>query len=204
MCRIDKKVDGVLTKGWLYQMRLHPIAELDGDGNVVSRFGRITLDTNPGFQLFSSRVGRVQLNVDPSYPMTNLVKVNLIQDMGFWPRMTLAEARESLGREPDRKYIERDRDSEIFVYETPAGAVEIICQQVYPSDSEDDVPIEQWFLQWIPKAGSDIFDREVLELLPEERRVEQTLSFVGGTDHEEIISIDLDRAGEVERVGWYR
>ena len=99
--RIGKKVDGKLVKGWIYQDGLNPIAELDGVGNVVSRFvygtranvpdymvkdgiiyrivadhlgsprlvvdsstglvvqelrydefGRITLDTNPGFQPF--------------------------------------------------------------------------------------------------------------------------------------------------------
>ena len=99
--RIGKKIEGALVKGWLYQNGLSPIAELDGAGNLVSRFvygtrahvpdymvrdgityrivsdrlgsprvvvnvstgavaqelrydefGRITLDTNPGFQPF--------------------------------------------------------------------------------------------------------------------------------------------------------
>lgn len=36
--RIGKKVNGVLTKAWLYKDGLNPIAELDGAGNVVSRF----------------------------------------------------------------------------------------------------------------------------------------------------------------------
>ena len=36
--RIGKQVDGVLTQGFLYQDPLNPIAELDGLGNVVSRF----------------------------------------------------------------------------------------------------------------------------------------------------------------------
>ena len=36
--RIGKKVDGVLVQGFLYQDQLNPIAELDGTGNVVSRF----------------------------------------------------------------------------------------------------------------------------------------------------------------------
>jgi RHS repeat-associated protein len=36
--RIGKKVNGVLTQGWLYQDRLRPIAELDGNNQVVSRF----------------------------------------------------------------------------------------------------------------------------------------------------------------------
>lgn len=36
--RVGKKVNGVLTKAWLYKDSLNPIAELDGAGNVVSRF----------------------------------------------------------------------------------------------------------------------------------------------------------------------
>ena len=36
--RIGKKVDGVLEQGLLYRDQLNPIAELDGAGNVVSRF----------------------------------------------------------------------------------------------------------------------------------------------------------------------
>lgn len=36
--RIGKKVNGVLTTGWLYQNQLNPVAELDGTGAVVSRF----------------------------------------------------------------------------------------------------------------------------------------------------------------------
>ncbi|WP_459874258.1 hypothetical protein, partial [Endothiovibrio diazotrophicus] len=36
--RIGKRVDGVLVQGFLYRDKLNPIAELDGDGNVVSRF----------------------------------------------------------------------------------------------------------------------------------------------------------------------
>jgi len=36
--RIGKKVNGILTQGFLYQDQLNPIAELDGSGVVVSRF----------------------------------------------------------------------------------------------------------------------------------------------------------------------
>ncbi len=36
--RIGKKVNGVLVQGWLYANQLNPVAELDGAGNVVSRF----------------------------------------------------------------------------------------------------------------------------------------------------------------------
>ncbi len=36
--RIGKKINGVLTQDFLYQDQLNPVAELDGSGNVVSRF----------------------------------------------------------------------------------------------------------------------------------------------------------------------
>lgn len=36
--RIGKKVNGKLVQGFLYQDQLKPIAELDGDGKIVSRF----------------------------------------------------------------------------------------------------------------------------------------------------------------------
>ncbi len=36
--RIGKKIDGVLVQAFLYQDQLNPVVELDGAGNVVSRF----------------------------------------------------------------------------------------------------------------------------------------------------------------------
>ncbi len=36
--RIGKKVNGTLVQGFLYEDQLRPVAELDGSGNVVSRF----------------------------------------------------------------------------------------------------------------------------------------------------------------------
>ena len=36
--RIGKKVNGALVQGLLYQDNLNPVAELDGAGNVISRF----------------------------------------------------------------------------------------------------------------------------------------------------------------------
>lgn len=36
--RVAKEVDGVIARAWLYRDNLNPIAELDGAGNVVSRF----------------------------------------------------------------------------------------------------------------------------------------------------------------------
>lgn len=36
--RIGKKVNGVLVQGFLYENQLEPVAELDGSGNLISRF----------------------------------------------------------------------------------------------------------------------------------------------------------------------
>jgi len=36
--RVGKKVNGIKTKGWLYQDQLNPVAELDGNNNITARF----------------------------------------------------------------------------------------------------------------------------------------------------------------------
>jgi len=49
--RVAKKVEGILVGGLLYQDRLNPIAELDGGGNVVSRFVYGTYSTVPDYMV---------------------------------------------------------------------------------------------------------------------------------------------------------
>ncbi len=36
--RVGKEVNGVLVQGFIYENQLRPVAELDGNGNIVSRF----------------------------------------------------------------------------------------------------------------------------------------------------------------------
>jgi RHS repeat-associated protein len=70
--RVGRKVNGVLVQGWLYQNQLNPVAELDGSGNVVSRFvygGRANVPdymTRNGvtYRLISDHLGSVRLVVD--------------------------------------------------------------------------------------------------------------------------------------------
>jgi RHS repeat-associated protein len=49
--RIGKKVNGTLVQGFLYSGSLRPVAELDGAGNVVSRFVYATGDNVPDYQV---------------------------------------------------------------------------------------------------------------------------------------------------------
>jgi len=70
--RVGRKVNGVLTQGWLYQDQLKPIAELDGSGNVVARFVYATFDNVPDYmvkggvtyRLLTDHLGSVRLVVD--------------------------------------------------------------------------------------------------------------------------------------------
>ncbi len=72
--RIGKKVDGVLKQGFFYQGQLAPAAELDGSGNVVSRFVYATKPNAPDYMekggntycLITDQVGSVRLVVDAS------------------------------------------------------------------------------------------------------------------------------------------
>ncbi len=49
--RIGKKVNGTLVQGFLYQDQLKPVAELDGAGNIVSRFVYATRVNVPDYML---------------------------------------------------------------------------------------------------------------------------------------------------------
>ncbi|MEQ1605006.1 MAG: RHS repeat-associated core domain-containing protein [Pyrinomonadaceae bacterium] len=70
--RIGKRVNGVLTQGFLYKDQLDPIAELDSSNNVVSRFIYATRSTTPDYMVkggityrfIYDRIGSVRLVVD--------------------------------------------------------------------------------------------------------------------------------------------
>jgi RHS repeat-associated protein len=72
--RVGKKVDGQLVQGFLYQDQLAPVAELDGAGNVVSRFIYATKSNVPDYmekggktyRIISDHLGSVRLVVDAS------------------------------------------------------------------------------------------------------------------------------------------
>ena len=70
--RVGKKVNGVLVQGFLYQGLLNPVAELDGQGAVVSQFVYGTRANVPDYMVRSGRtyrfitdqIGSVRLVVD--------------------------------------------------------------------------------------------------------------------------------------------
>jgi RHS repeat-associated protein len=76
--RIGKKVNGVLAQGFLYEDQLNPSAELDGAGNVVSRFVYGTKSNVPDYmitydgqgqptgtyRIISDHLGSVRLVID--------------------------------------------------------------------------------------------------------------------------------------------
>ena len=57
--RIGKSVDGVLAQGFLYRGQLHPLAELDGAGNVVSRFVYATRVNVPDYMIKGGATYRI-------------------------------------------------------------------------------------------------------------------------------------------------
>jgi RHS repeat-associated protein len=70
--RIGKKVNGSLVQGFLYQDGLRPIAELDGSGNLVSRFVYAGDNSTPDYmikngvtyRIISDQVGSPRLVVN--------------------------------------------------------------------------------------------------------------------------------------------
>jgi RHS repeat-associated protein len=72
--RVGKKVNGTLVQGFLYQGSLKPVAELDGNGNVVARFvygskanvPDYLLKDGKSYRLLSDHLGSPRLVVDLS------------------------------------------------------------------------------------------------------------------------------------------
>jgi RHS repeat-associated protein len=70
--RVGKSVNGTRVKGWLYADQLRPIAELDGSGNLVSRFVYGTKPNVPEYiikngttyRVFSDHLGSPRVIVD--------------------------------------------------------------------------------------------------------------------------------------------
>jgi RHS repeat-associated protein len=70
--RVGKKVNGVLTQGFIYGDQLNPVAELDGAGNIVSRFVYGTRANVPDYmvkggvtyRVISDHLGSPRLVVD--------------------------------------------------------------------------------------------------------------------------------------------
>ncbi len=73
--RVGKKVNGVLTQGWLWRSKLQPVAELDGAGNVVKRFvyasggggnnvPELMVTAGATYRLVKDHVGSVRVVVD--------------------------------------------------------------------------------------------------------------------------------------------
>lgn len=57
--RIGKKVNGVLVQGFLYQDALKPVAELDGQGNIVSRYVYGTHVNVPDYMIKGGKTYRI-------------------------------------------------------------------------------------------------------------------------------------------------
>jgi len=70
--RVGKKVNGVLTQGFIYGDQLNPVAELDGAGNIVARFVYGTRANVPDYmvkggttyRIISDHLGSPRLVVD--------------------------------------------------------------------------------------------------------------------------------------------
>jgi len=97
---IGKKVNGILTQGFLYKDQLNPIAELDGNNNIVSRFIYGTKANVPDYmvkgantyRIISDHLGSVRLVV-------NTADGNIVQriDYDTWGNIT---ADTNLGFQP--------------------------------------------------------------------------------------------------------
>jgi RHS repeat-associated protein len=81
--RIGKKINDTLVQGFLYMGQLHPVAELDGSNNIVSRF-----------------VYGKSSNV-PEYMIKNSIKYRIISDHVGSPRLVVNSSNGSISQRMD-------------------------------------------------------------------------------------------------------
>ena len=82
--RIGKKVDGVLVQGLLYQDQLNPVAELDGLGNISSRFVYGSKSNVPGYMIKNNVTYRiVSDHLGSPRLVVNITDGTIIQQMDY-------------------------------------------------------------------------------------------------------------------------
>ncbi|MBZ0143937.1 MAG: AHH domain-containing protein, partial [Rhodocyclaceae bacterium] len=90
--RIGKKINGVLTKGWIYAGGLSPLAETDGSGAVTQTYVYATKGSVPDYltaggetyRIFTDHLGSVRLVVNVA---TGAIEQRI--DYDAWGRITL-------------------------------------------------------------------------------------------------------------------
>jgi len=89
--RIGKKIDGLLTQGFLYQDKLNPIAELDGTGTVTARFVYGSKTNVPDYMVKGGNTYRIiSDHLGSPRLIVNIADGSIIQRMDYdvWGNIT--------------------------------------------------------------------------------------------------------------------
>ena len=82
--RVGKKVNGNLVQGFLYQDQLNPIAELDGNGNITSRFIYASKSNVPDYMTKNNVTYRIISNhLGSPILVVNTSNGSIIQQMDY-------------------------------------------------------------------------------------------------------------------------
>ncbi|WP_062154484.1 RHS repeat domain-containing protein [Beggiatoa leptomitoformis] len=87
-CRVGKKVNGVLTQGFIYQGKLKPVAQLDGHGEIIARFVYTSKANIPDYiikngntyHIISGHLGSLRLIIDVQQRLNYDAFGNIIED----------------------------------------------------------------------------------------------------------------------------
>jgi RHS repeat-associated protein len=82
--RVGKEIDGTLVQGFLYKDQLKPVAELDGNGNIVSRFVYGTKDNVPDYMIKNGETYRIiRHNLGSPRMVVDVTTGQIVQQMAY-------------------------------------------------------------------------------------------------------------------------
>jgi len=82
--RVGKEINGTLVQGFLYKDQLKPVAELDGNGNIVARFVYGTKDNVPDYMIKNGETYRIiSDNLGSPRMVVDVATGQIVQQMNY-------------------------------------------------------------------------------------------------------------------------
>jgi len=158
----------------------------------------VTVDATPPLdRIILSPSGEAAVYARPEVELQDLVSIRPFLEMGLRPGMTAEEAEALLGS-PDYVATERNGQDEVFGYESPSGAFEIVKQHVSSEGSE----VDRWFVRFQPRHCMELINPRILRQLRDLEPFPRAMRLLVGPDQTGVVSIYFEDERSCSKIWW--